>query len=114
VRDGEGKWALRQVLYRHVPKALVDRPKMGFSVPLAAWLRGPLRSWAEACLCGEQLASDGVFEPGVVRLSWSRFLRGDDRDAVGLWAILQFQEWRSRWLPAGPVIDAAEAPGRSA
>ena len=96
VRDGRGKWILRQVLYKHVPAALVDREKMGFSVPIADWLAGPLRSWAGDLLvssdAGENLRSE------VVRREWDRFLAGDFTRAAGIWALVMFCAWRRRWL----------------
>ena len=99
VRDGRGKWLLREVLHRHVPEALVDRPKMGFSVPLDTWLRGPLRDWAEALLAPERLAREGIFEPATVRRAWDGFKSGEGRSAHGLWNILVYQAWAERWRP---------------
>ncbi len=97
LRGGEGKWALRQILYRHVPEALVDRPKVGFSVPIETWLRGPLRGWAEDLLLGPSPIRDELFEPAEIRARWKRFTQGGDEEALGLWALLMFESWRSRW-----------------
>lgn len=97
VRDGVGKWVLRQVLYRHVPAALVEREKMGFSVPVGAWLRGPLREWAESLLAPERLSAGDLLSPAPVRCEWHRLLRGDDQLALGLWAVLMLQQWREQW-----------------
>ncbi len=100
IRDGEGKWLLRQVLYRRVPKSLVDRPKTGFSVPLYDWLRGPLRGWAEELLAPSALADGGVLEPAPIRRAWSDVQSGRSPNAIALWAVLMFQDWRRRWKPA--------------
>lgn len=100
VRGGEGKWLLKQVLYRHVPRPLVDRAKMGFSVPVQAWLRGPLREWADDLLAPDALARDGLLDPAAVRDAWRRFHLGEGTLAPTLWALVMFQAWRERWLGA--------------
>ncbi len=97
VRDGVGKWLLRQALYRQIPRELVDRPKMGLSVPLGVWLRGPLRPWAEELLSREALARDGLLNPDPVRREWRRLQDGRDDRALALWAALMLQAWRRRW-----------------
>ncbi|WP_417315524.1 asparagine synthase (glutamine-hydrolyzing) [Cycloclasticus pugetii] len=93
IREGVGKWVLRELLYRHVPKEMIERPKKGFSVPLGQWLRGPLRDWAEALLCERRLAAEGYFVPGVVRRAWADHLRGKSDHGRKLWSILMFQAW---------------------
>ena len=94
IRDGQSKWALRQVLYRHVPRALVDRPKQGFSIPLAAWLRGSLRDWAEELLAPHALAADGLLNPVPIRHAWAEHQTGRRDHAHALWAVLMLQAWR--------------------
>lgn len=93
LRDGETKWALRQVLYRHVPRALIDRPKMGFGIPLGEWLRGPLREWAEALLDERRLEEEGFFRPAPIRAMWAAHLQGDVNEQYRLWIVLMFQAW---------------------
>jgi asparagine synthase (glutamine-hydrolysing) len=86
------------VLHRYVPRALVERPKVGFSVPLDAWLRGPLHGWAEGLLTQSQLqATGGMLQAGPVREGWRRFQAGESQLATGLWAVLMFQSWAERW-----------------
>lgn len=102
-RDGEGKWILRRVLHRHVPPPLVDRPKMGFSVPVGAWLRGPLRPWAEDLLAADALRRGGLVDPAPVRAAWAEVLAGRGRAELAVWAVLVFQAWRARWMDAAPA-----------
>ena len=98
VRGRVGKWILRQVLYRHVPRTLMDRPKMGFSVPLGPWLRGDLRAWAETLLTTQALESGGLLAPEPIQRAWRSLLSGSDENVLGLWAVLQLQQWRRQWL----------------
>jgi asparagine synthase (glutamine-hydrolysing) len=97
IRGGTTKWLLRQVLYRHVPKKLVERPKMGFGVPLAEWLRGPLRDWAEALLSQKRLAETDFLNAELIRSYWSQHLSGKRNWQYLLWDVLMFEAWRERW-----------------
>lgn len=93
IRDGEGKWILRRVLERHVPRALTDRPKMGFGIPLDEWLRGPLRDWAEDLLDEQRLRQAGYLHVEPVRKVWREHLSGRRNAMAQLWAVLMFQAW---------------------
>lgn len=93
IRNGTGKWALREVLYRHVPRRMIDRPKKGFSIPLAQWLRGPLREWAEELLEETRLKREGYFHAAPIRKLWREHQSGRRDNALRLWSILMFQAW---------------------
>jgi asparagine synthase (glutamine-hydrolysing) len=93
VRGGEGKWLLRRVLDRYVPRALIDRPKMGFAVPIDDWLRGPLKDWAESLL-----TRSGPIDMAPVRQAWAEHQSGRRNWQYHLWAVLMFQAWAARWL----------------
>lgn len=93
IRNGRGKYLLRQLLYRHVPRELVDRPKMGFAIPLDEWLRGPLRDWAEELLDGRRMEEQGHLDHEVIRATWSSHQRRDGNHGYRLWSVLMFQQW---------------------
>ena len=100
IRDGQGKWLLRRVLDRYVPRALIERPKMGFGIPIDSWLRGPLRDWSESLLDPAGLAEAGL-DPAPIRQVWQEHLSGARNWQYRIWTILMLQAWRKRWLEGG-------------
>jgi asparagine synthase (glutamine-hydrolysing) len=96
IRGGQSKWLLRQVLYRHVPAAMVERPKAGFGVPLDRWLRGPLRGWAEELLAPSSLASIEGLDVAAVHGRWQQHLRGTHDWSAALWSVLMLVGWQKR------------------
>jgi asparagine synthase (glutamine-hydrolysing) len=94
IRDGVGKQLMRTLLYRHVPRELIDRPKMGFGVPIDAWLRGPLREWGESLLDEKRLREGGILNPEPVRRRWAEHLTGTRNWQNTLWPVLMFEAWR--------------------
>jgi asparagine synthase (glutamine-hydrolysing) len=95
---------LRQLAYRAIPAPLLDRPKMGFGVPIDRWLRGPLRDWAESLLSREELESCGIFRPEPVEAIWRDHLAGTRSHAPQLWMVLMLQAW---WREARPGTPSA-------
>ena len=93
IMGGKGKWPLRQVLYRHVPRKLIERPKAGFGIPVGQWLRGSLRPWAENLLDHNRLSAEGYFYPEPIRKKWTEHLSGRRDHTASLWAVLMFQAW---------------------
>ncbi|WP_040432921.1 asparagine synthase (glutamine-hydrolyzing) [Chlorobium ferrooxidans] len=93
IRGGEGKWALRQVLYSYVPRELIERPKAGFGIPVGQWIRGPLREWAEALLDERRLKEEGYLNALPIRTIWQQHLSGRHDWTVRLWTVLMFQAW---------------------
>ncbi|MDD9799464.1 MAG: asparagine synthase (glutamine-hydrolyzing) [Gammaproteobacteria bacterium] len=98
LRGRESKWVLRNVLYKHVPRKLIDRPKQGFVVSYSNWLRGPLREWAEDLLSEKSLNAHGLFQPLPVRRQWQEHLSGRRNHETNLWTALMFQAWWRRWM----------------
>jgi asparagine synthase (glutamine-hydrolysing) len=98
-RDGRGKWLLRQVLARYVPVEMFDRPKGGFSLPLAHWLRTELKEWAEHLLEPARLRREGIFEPTVIDRRWRQHQAGLEDWSIQLWTVLMAQGWLERWKP---------------
>lgn len=99
IRNGQGKWILRQVLYNHVPKELIERPKQGFGVPIDSWLRGPLRDWTEELLNEKRLRREGFFRPEPIRQKWQEHLSGARNWQYYLWDVLMFQSWLENERP---------------
>ena len=98
IRHGQGKWLLRRLLYKHVPRELVERPKQGFGAPLSGWLHGPLREWAEELLSDRALQRSGVFDAPRVRQKWTEHLSGKADWKRPLWNVLMFQAWHRQWM----------------
>lgn len=97
IKNGVQKWILRQILYKYVPQQIVERPKMGFGVPIDHWLRGPLREWAEELLDERRLKAEGFFRVHEVRKKWNEHLREEKNWHYYLWSILMFQAWVDHW-----------------
>ena len=93
IRDGQSKWLVRQLLYHYIPRELIERPKMGFAIPLDQWLRGSLREWAETLLDENKLKQQGYFNPQLVRQCWDEHLKGSHNWHYSLWSVLMFQSW---------------------
>ena len=91
------KWALRQILYKHVPQALIERPKAGFAIPIGQWLRGPLRSWAADLIHPDRLRSEGYLSPEPISQLWQQHLSGRYDHTTRLWSVMMWQAWREQW-----------------
>jgi asparagine synthase (glutamine-hydrolysing) len=102
MRDGIGKWVLRQVLNKYVPQSLIERPKGGFSVPIDVWLKGPLREWAEGYMNEKRLKKEGYLNAPMVTRRWEEHLQGKRKWQWHLWGVLMFQAWlESQKVPQG-------------
>ncbi|MGI8549129.1 MAG: asparagine synthase (glutamine-hydrolyzing) [Gemmatimonadaceae bacterium] len=99
IRHGEGKWLLRQVLYKYVPRELIERPKMGFGVPIDSWLRGPLKDWAASLLAPDRLRREGYLAEAPITEAWRAQQSGEANDAHLLWGVLMFQAWLEYTTP---------------
>ena len=93
IKNNQGKWILKQLLYQYVPKEIVDRPKMGFGVPIGDWLRGPLREWAESLINNDKLIKDGYLDIETVKYIWNEHLSKKRDRTSEIWNILMFQAW---------------------
>lgn len=98
IRNGKGKWLLREVLARYVPRELFERPKQGFAMPVGEWLRGDLRDWAESLLDAQSIEADGLLNAAEIHKVWSEHKAGRGNHAERLWAVLMFQSWKEKWL----------------
>jgi asparagine synthase (glutamine-hydrolysing) len=112
IRDGDTKWILRQLLYRHVPAGLIERPKMGFGVPIGRWLLGPLRDWAEGLLDEQRLRREGYFRPEPIRRTWEAHLSGRVNEQYRLWPVLMFQSWLEARGQKRPAESEGPVPGQ--
>jgi asparagine synthase (glutamine-hydrolysing) len=97
IRNGRGKRILRRILQKYVPYELIDRPKMGFAIPLDFWLRGPLRAWSESLIEESRLKREGFLNPEPIQKKWQEFITGKRSWQYLIWDVLMFQAWRERW-----------------
>jgi asparagine synthase (glutamine-hydrolysing) len=93
LRNGRGKWLLRELLKKYVPNDMIDRPKRGFAAPIAPWLRGPLREWASDLLSANRLFNEGIFDANIVQSHWQEHLNGQRDWSRKIWPILMYQQW---------------------
>ena len=107
IRNGQGKWLLRQLLYRHVPPELIERPKMGFGVPIGEWLRGPLRDWADDLLSPATCTGFGLVSPAPVARHWAEHRSGRRNWQYHLWGVLMLHAWCRRQAELSPEIESA-------
>jgi asparagine synthase (glutamine-hydrolysing) len=108
IRGGQGKWILRQVLHKYVPRHLIDRPKSGFAIPIGQWLRGPLRAWAEHLLDAQRLNSEGFLHAEAIRRRWEEHLSGRRDHTHSLWAVLMFEAWLEQRPASGSQEPVSE------
>ena len=112
IRNGATKWPLRRILERYVPVAMFERPKMGFSVPVERWLRGPLRDWADDLLAADSLKQSGLFNAPAIISAWTSFRNGRSRAGMAIWAVLVFQAWQHHWMTSNSTEPSALAVAR--
>ena len=93
IRDGQAKWPLRQILARHVPRDLFERPKTGFGIPIHEWLRGRLKDWGEDLLSEASLKETQMLDPTTVQALWKGYQKGENQEAYSLWTMLMLQAW---------------------
>ncbi len=98
IRHGKGKWLLREVLKRHLPAALFERPKQGFNIPTGEWIKGPLKDWAEDLLDPQAMKTQGLLDATQIRRVWDEHLKGQGNHSEALWGVLMFQAWHQRWM----------------
>ena len=109
IHDGRGKVILRRVLHKYVPAELIDRPKAGFGIPLATWLRGPLRDWAESLLDESRLRNEGFLNPKPIREHWNRHLSGTCDLQYHVWDVLMFEAWYASQMQVSPKTESVPA-----
>jgi asparagine synthase (glutamine-hydrolysing) len=109
IHDGRGKVILRRVLHKYVPDELIDRPKAGFGIPLATWLRGPLRDWAESLLDESRLRNEGFLNPKLIREHWNRHLAGTCDLQYHVWDVLMFEAWYASQTQVSPKTESVPA-----
>ena len=114
IQNQQSKWIVRQLLYRYVPRQLIERPKMGFGVPLDVWLRGPLRAWADSLLDARRLRDEGFFRPEPIRSRWEDHLMDRRNQGFYLWNVLMFQAWFDHWRNHDASAAVAAPPQNTA
>lgn len=114
IRNGQGKWVLRQILYKYVPRELIERPKAGFAIPIGGWLRGPLKNWAEDLLAPAALARTPSLDAKLIRARWAEHVAGTHDWTNGLWGVLMFQAWNISWQSSSQNGETSRGHARKA